>query len=47
MTEPVDVVLNLAPVDPSELDALVTLVREDAGIIPLNPVCLGCFPPWL
>ncbi|WP_435251400.1 hypothetical protein [Streptomyces tendae] len=20
---------------------------EDAGIVPLNPVCLRCFPPWL
>jgi NADPH:quinone reductase-like Zn-dependent oxidoreductase len=32
VTEPVDVVLNLAPVDPDQLGALVTLIR-DGGIL--------------
>lgn len=33
VTEPVDVVLNLAPVDPAELAALVTLVREGGVVV--------------
>ncbi len=33
VTEPVDVVLNLAPVDPAELDGLVTLVRPGGVIV--------------
>ncbi len=32
VTEPVDVVLNLAPITPAQLDALVTLIR-DGGIL--------------
>jgi NADPH:quinone reductase-like Zn-dependent oxidoreductase len=32
VTEPVDVVLNLAPVDPAQLAALVTLIR-DGGVL--------------
>ena len=32
VTSPVDVVLNLAPVEPSQLDALVTVVR-DGGVL--------------
>lgn len=33
VTEPVDAVLNLAPVDPAELDALVTLVRPGGVLV--------------
>jgi NADPH:quinone reductase-like Zn-dependent oxidoreductase len=33
VTEPVDVVLNLAPVDPAELAALVTLVRPGGFVV--------------
>ncbi|WP_410672170.1 NADP-dependent oxidoreductase [Amycolatopsis sp. cmx-4-68] len=33
VTEPVDVVLNLAPVDPAELAALVTLVRPGGVVV--------------
>jgi NADPH:quinone reductase-like Zn-dependent oxidoreductase len=33
VTEPVDVVLNLAPIDPAELTALVTLVRSGGVIV--------------
>jgi NADPH:quinone reductase-like Zn-dependent oxidoreductase len=33
VTEPVDVVLNLAPVDPAQLTALVTLVRAGGVIV--------------
>ncbi|RSD23762.1 NADP-dependent oxidoreductase [Amycolatopsis eburnea] len=33
VTEPVDVVLNLAPVDPSELAALVTLIRPGGVLV--------------
>ncbi len=33
VTEPVDVVLNLAPVDPAELSALVTLVRPGGVLV--------------
>lgn len=33
VTEPVDVVLNLAPVDPAELAALVTLVRAGGVVV--------------
>ncbi|MFE9677053.1 NADP-dependent oxidoreductase [Streptomyces sp. NPDC006259] len=33
VTEPVDVVLNLAPVDPAELAALVTLVRPGGVLV--------------
>ena len=33
VTEPVDVVLNLAPVDPAELAALVTLVRRGGVVV--------------
>ncbi|WP_067897560.1 NADP-dependent oxidoreductase [Nocardia vaccinii] len=33
VTEPVDLVLNLAPVDPAELDALVTLVRPGGVVV--------------
>jgi NADPH:quinone reductase-like Zn-dependent oxidoreductase len=33
VTEPVDVVLNLAPVDPAELAALVTLVRPGGAVV--------------
>jgi NADPH:quinone reductase-like Zn-dependent oxidoreductase len=33
VTEPVDVVLNLAPVDPAELAALVTLVRSGGVLV--------------
>ena len=31
MAEPVDVVLNLAPIDPEQLAALVALVRPAAS----------------
>ncbi|HEY3464980.1 MAG TPA: NADP-dependent oxidoreductase [Amycolatopsis sp.] len=33
VTEPVDLVLNLAPVDPAELAALVTLVRPGGAVV--------------
>jgi NADPH:quinone reductase-like Zn-dependent oxidoreductase len=33
VTEPVDVVLNLAPVDPAQLNALVTLVRPGGVVV--------------
>jgi NADPH:quinone reductase-like Zn-dependent oxidoreductase len=33
LTEPVDVVLNLAPVDPAELAALATLVRAGGVVV--------------
>src|SRR5918995_6931276 len=33
VTEPVDVVLNLAPVDPAQLNALVTLVRPGGAVV--------------
>ncbi|MEV7083662.1 NADP-dependent oxidoreductase [Streptomyces sp. NPDC093516] len=33
VTEPVDLVLNLAPVDPSELAALVTLIRPGGALV--------------
>ncbi|WP_046728077.1 NADP-dependent oxidoreductase [Streptomyces humi] len=33
VTEPVDAVLNLAPVDPAELDALLTLVRPGGVLV--------------
>ena len=33
VTEPVDVVLNLAPVDPAQLGALVTLVRDGGTLV--------------
>lgn len=33
VTEPVDIVLNLAPVDPAELAALVTLVRPGGVVV--------------
>jgi NADPH:quinone reductase-like Zn-dependent oxidoreductase len=33
VTEPVDVVLNLAPVDPAQLGALVTLIRDGGTLV--------------
>jgi threonine dehydrogenase-like Zn-dependent dehydrogenase len=33
VTEPVDVVLNLAPVEPAQLAALVTLVRPGGVVV--------------
>ncbi|GAA3926384.1 NADP-dependent oxidoreductase [Actinoplanes auranticolor] len=33
VTEPVDVVLNLAPVDPEQLGALVTLIRDGGTLV--------------
>jgi NADPH:quinone reductase-like Zn-dependent oxidoreductase len=33
VTEPVDVVLNLAPIDPAQLGALVTLIRDGGTLV--------------
>jgi NADPH:quinone reductase-like Zn-dependent oxidoreductase len=33
VTEPVDVVLNLAPVDPAQLTALVTVIRDGGTLV--------------
>src|SRR5689334_23136822 len=33
VTEPVDVVLNLAPVDPAQLSALVTVIRDGGTLV--------------
>jgi NADPH:quinone reductase-like Zn-dependent oxidoreductase len=33
VTEPVDVVLNLAPIDPAQLNALVTLIRDGGTLV--------------
>jgi NADPH:quinone reductase-like Zn-dependent oxidoreductase len=33
ITEPVDVVLNLAPIDPAQLSTLVTLIRDGGALV--------------